>query len=118
MRLYTCFLLLIFPLASLAQQARQYAFKHFSTTSGLESNMINAVIQDADGYMWMATANGLQRYDGSSFITFRFRRNDPHSVPSDLLSSFYLDAKKRLWVTSDNNRLGTWDTRKFLFHES
>ena len=55
--------------SSPAQQAREYSFKHFSVNSGLASNTVSAVTQDGDGYMWVATTNGLQRYDGNSFIS-------------------------------------------------
>jgi ligand-binding sensor domain-containing protein len=38
-----------------------------SMEDGLPSRMINDVLQDHDGFMWFATANGLCRYDGHSF---------------------------------------------------
>jgi ligand-binding sensor domain-containing protein len=101
-----------------AQEGRQYSFKHFSVTNGLASNTVGSVLQDREGFMWMATDNGLQRYDGSSFITFRHVKNDPTSIPSNYVRSMYMDQHKNIWLLCDGNQLGIFDTRKFLFQEA
>lgn len=98
-----------------AQQAKQYSFKHFSMVNGLASNTVGDVIQDGDGYMWMATVNALQRFDGSSFISFKSDKNNPKAIPADRISSFFLDSKKNLWLISDINKIGIFDTRKFVY---
>ena len=101
----------------IAQQAREYSFKHFSVASGLAANTVSSVAQDADGYIWIATTNGLQRYDGNSFITFKSSENDTTSIPSNHISSLYKDKQNNLWLIGDNNKAGIFDTRKFLFRE-
>ena len=103
---------------SAAQQAREYSFKHFSVNSGLASNTVSAVAQDGDGYMWIATTNGLQRYDGNSFITFKAQENNPSSIPSNHIAGLYKDKQNNLWLIADNNRVGIFDTRKFIFKEA
>ncbi|MGV3657516.1 MAG: ligand-binding sensor domain-containing protein, partial [Chitinophagaceae bacterium] len=111
------YLLLLFCLPALlwAQNARQYSFKHFSTLNGLVSNSVNSVAQDADGYMWMATSNGLQRYDGNSFLTFKASEGKKGAIPSTNIIALYTDKAKNLWLLGDNQRLGYFDTRKFEF---
>ena len=111
-----CFIVLYLP-SIFAQQAREYSFKHFSVSSGLAANTVSSVTQDEDGYMWIATTNGLQRYDGNSFISFKSRENDPSSIPSNHISFLYKDKKNNLWLIGDNNKVGIFDTRKFLFKE-
>ena len=86
--------------------------------NGLASNTVGAVIQDREGFMWLATDNGFQRYDGSSFITFRHEKDVPTSIPSTHILSIYMDRKKNIWLIGSNNKLGTFDTRNFLFHEA
>ena len=103
--------------SSPAQQAREYSFKHFSVNSGLASNTVSAVTQDGDGYMWVATTNGLQRYDGNSFITFKAQENNSSSIPSNHVSALYKDKQNNLWLIADNNKVGIFDTRKFVFKE-
>src|SRR6059058_1952780 len=115
MRIFLSLLVLLFSIPASSQQARQYSFKHFSVMNGLASNRVNSVIQDKDGYIWMATQNGLQRYDGYSFMTFTSRKDDPTSIPSNFIVYMFLDAAKNLWIQSDNERVGIFDTKKFLF---
>ena len=111
-----CFIVLLRP-SIFAQQAREYSFKHFSVASGLAANTVSSVAQDEDGYIWIATTNGLQRYDGNGFISFKSRENDPTSIPSNHISVLYKDKKNTLWLIGDNNKVGIFDTRKFLFKE-
>jgi ligand-binding sensor domain-containing protein len=101
-----------------AQQAREYSFKHFSVSSGLASNTVNAITQDAEGYIWIATTNGLQRYDGNNFISFKAQGGSPSAIPSSQIMGLYKDGEHNLWVIADNNRIGIFDTRKFLFKEA
>src|SRR5690242_10805768 len=96
--LYAYLFLLLIPAGAFAQHARQYSFKHFSVSNGLASNTVSASIQDDQGYMWFATVNGLQRYDGNGFITFKSNEKDPRSIPSTHITSLFLDNKKRLWL--------------------
>src|SRR5918993_1431225 len=87
LKVFFLFLLMVFAECLLyGQQAREYSFKHFSVATGLASNTVSSVAQDADGYIWIATTNGLQRYDGNSFISFKSRENDPSSIPSNHIS--------------------------------
>ena len=109
--------LLVFSLAVFSQQARQYAFKHFTTLNGLASNEVGSVIQDRDGYIWIGTQNGLQRYDGSQFITLVNRVSDPTSIPTNFITSMYIDRKGNFWLIGGNNKVGIFDPKRFLFKE-
>jgi len=100
-----------------AQQAKQYAFKHFSVSNGLASNTVSAAVQDSDGYIWLATVNGLQRYDGNSFITFSSDEKNPFSIPSTHIISLFVDKDRNLWLLGDDHKAGIFDTKKFLFKE-
>jgi len=101
-----------------SQQAKQFSFKHFSVATGLASNSVNAVVQDKDGYMWLATTNGLQRYDGNSFLTFKSRPQDPSSIPNTSIVTLFRDRKDRLWIMADNNNVGLFDTKRFVYRKA
>ena len=109
---YTLFLVWS-ALSAASQQSREYSFKHLSLSQGLASNITYSIVQDAEGYIWIATNNGLQRYDGNSFITFRHDPKNPASVPSDEIRKLFLDRKNRLWVITNDNKAGIFDTKKF-----
>jgi ligand-binding sensor domain-containing protein/signal transduction histidine kinase len=99
------------------QDAKRYSFAHYSiTTSGLASNEVMSVIQDDEGYMWIATTDGLQRFDGVRFITFRTRKNDPSSIPANFVSELMMDKDRNLWVTIGGLYTGIFDRKNFTFH--
>ncbi|UYQ92608.1 hypothetical protein MKQ68_21230 [Chitinophaga horti] len=112
-------LLFLFVLASdvFAQQAGQYVFERLTTANGLSSNIIQAIVQDVRGYIWLASNNGLQRYDGNRFITFNHQPGNLHPFENDFVGFVYEDARHRLWVGTGDNKVGIFDTRTFKFKE-
>src|SRR4029079_19434558 len=80
-----------------AQKPRQYTFTHYTGSSGLVSNQVNSVIQDEEGYIWIATTDGLQRFDGIRYKTFRHKEGDESSIPSNTIVQMMLDKKNNLW---------------------
>lgn len=94
-----------------------YSFTHITINNGLLSNQINAVAHDDQGFIWIGGTDGLQRYDGHRFLSFRNNPEDPGSLPSNPISQLILDRKNRLWILLDNGRVGIFDTRRFLFRE-
>ncbi len=99
------------------QQARQYSFKHFSTLNGLVSNSANAIAQDKDGFIWIATTHGLQRYDGNTFLTFKALEGAPTTIPTTNIVSLFTDSKSNLWLVGDDHSIGLFDTKKFEFRK-
>lgn len=72
--------LILFLLLSAVSQAQQgFAFTRFTTEdgSGLSSNVVTSLFQDEKGFIWVGTANGLQRFDGSKFVHFGVSNGDP-----------------------------------------
>lgn len=58
------------------------------------------MVQDSAGFWWLATQNGLQRFDGKHFTTFTHNPDDPGSLPSDCVNALWIDGKHRLWVAT------------------
>lgn len=61
---------------------------------------VNTLMQDEQGFMWIATAKGLHKYDGSGYYSYYADAGDTSSLPSDNLTSLYRDARNRLWVAT------------------
>lgn len=99
----------------LSQEARQYSFVHYNVNNGLASYVVNSVVQDEQGYMWIGTPNGLQRFDGSRFITFRHHAADNSGLSFNTISQLMFDKQNRLWVSFSGDRVGIFDTKKFTF---
>jgi ligand-binding sensor domain-containing protein len=100
-----------------AQQVKRYSFMHHSTSSGLASNETIFVAQDEAGYMWIGTNNGLQRFDGVRYKTFRSRKNDPSSIPNNYILQILFDKNKNLWLSTGDGKIGIFDTHNFTYRE-
>jgi len=75
--LLTAILLIILPLNGIADKLH---FNNISTESGLSNKMVLGIAQDSLGYIWIATAEGLNRYDGETFRVFRHISGDLNSL--------------------------------------
>ena len=107
---YTCF-------TAGAQKVSEYIFTSFNTNNGLSSNTVVNVVQDHKGFMWLATTNGLQRYDGKRFLTFRNKPGDPQTIPHNRVEGVYEDTKHNLWVMTADDKVGIFNTTHFTYRE-
>lgn len=73
-------------------------FYHIGRAEGLASSVVKAVVQDSRGFWWIGTDNGLQRFDGHHFRTYRHRRKEPGALPHDQIETLFFDREQRLWV--------------------
>jgi len=72
--------------------------KYVSVAEGLVSPTVNAVLQDSYGLIWIGTANGLQKYDGYKFQTFKNIPGNPASLQHNYVWSLLEDANHNLWI--------------------
>ena len=98
-RLVWMFALLV---ALLPAGAQSYMFKHLEVKDGLSNNQVNAICKDSEGYMWFATASGLNCYDGYGIRVCRSEPNDTTTLPGNFISSIQEDGDGFLWVQTDN----------------
>jgi ligand-binding sensor domain-containing protein len=110
-------LLLLFYSSLHGQQPRHYAFTHYGSSSGLASNEVYSVTQDEQGYMWVGTSNGLQRYDGARFKTFRHQKDNPTTIPSNVVFQVLRDKKNNLWLLTASDEIGIFDKKTFTYHK-
>ncbi len=77
-----------------AQMARLY-----TSGSGLPNSKIYNISQDTDGFIWISTENGLSRFDGMSFTTFKNSKEDAgNTVASDFVLELFEDSNGTYWV--------------------
>ena len=72
----------------------------FSTDNGLHSSLVNDILQDSRGYVWIATRNGLSRYDGHLFTTFQ-NTGKEGCLRTNYTYSLTLDRQNRLLIGTD-----------------
>jgi ligand-binding sensor domain-containing protein len=73
-------------------------FTRLTTEDGLSHDTVRCVLQDDQGFLWLGTQNGLNRYDGYTFTVFRHRYADPTSLSDNTVSALYEDSAGQLWV--------------------
>lgn len=84
-------------------------FRPVSSTNVLPTNEVRKLYQDSDGFIWISTNNGLVRYDGYTYLSFRYRGSE--QLLSGMCSALCEDNRRRLWVGT-NNGLFVLDKRK------
>lgn len=95
------FLFLFFlGIAFFSINAQQLQFNSLSVKDGLSQHDVSSIIQDSEGFIWIATYDGLNRFDGYAIENF-FHTNDQSSLSSNRLLSLFEDQKKRIWIGTD-----------------
>ena len=78
--------------------AQHFQYKYYTEKDGLSSKDINCVITDHDGFIWVATSSGLNRFDGNTFKTFYNNPTDSNSIADNNVQKLFTDIAGRLWI--------------------
>jgi ligand-binding sensor domain-containing protein/signal transduction histidine kinase/DNA-binding response OmpR family regulator len=78
-------------------RGQQLAFHHLNIEDGLSNNAVLSITQDRYGFIWLGTANGINRYDGTRFAIYRYNKDNPQSI-SNNIQSLLTYAAHTLWV--------------------
>jgi signal transduction histidine kinase/DNA-binding response OmpR family regulator/ligand-binding sensor domain-containing protein len=120
MRLFC--LLLLLPFTVPAQSAHQEGplttkgWQELTIADGLSQGMIFGLRQDRNGFIWVATKDGLNRYDGHNFTVFTHDPYNPFSLSNNHCPALLLDRRGRLWVGTLNKGLNLFDDRTHRFY--
>jgi signal transduction histidine kinase/ligand-binding sensor domain-containing protein/DNA-binding response OmpR family regulator len=96
-------ILILLPCRVFGMDHQQFLFHHLNTSHGLSSDNVFSIVQDSLGFIWIATSDGLNKYDGYTFKQYRHNHNDPSSLiynPLNTNNSLFLDSQERLWIIS------------------
>jgi len=83
--------------------AQQYSFVRFTIENGLSNNVVYSVFQDHKGYLWIATHDGLSRYDGYEFKKFLHNPFNKKSLAGNMTIDITEDEQGRLWVLTNTD---------------
>ena len=90
--------LLSLSLALIAQAQHDYYFRHYQVENGLSHNTVMCSAQDAQGFLWLGTKDGLNRFDGTSFKVFRHDEDDSTTLGNNYIRYLHLDPSGRLFA--------------------
>jgi len=112
MRAFILFVLILFAAERLS--AQQFVLRNYSAVDGLPQSQVNAIVEDANGYLWIGTnGGGLARFDGKEFKIY----NTLDGLLSNLVSSLMIDSKQDLWIVHPHG-ISRFDGVKFTVFQS
>jgi signal transduction histidine kinase/DNA-binding response OmpR family regulator/ligand-binding sensor domain-containing protein len=106
---FVCLALICTYMSASGQTALGYEV--VSAVQGLSQGMVYDIIQDKEGFIWVGTKDGLNRYDGYHFKVFT---NDPYNantLSSNSINKLFEDSKGRIWVGTENEGLNIYDKK-------
>ncbi|KXT40458.1 response regulator receiver domain protein [Bacteroides thetaiotaomicron] len=89
--------------------------KQMRTSDGLPNNSVRYLYQDSKGFLWLATLNGLSRYDGNSFLTFRPEIGDKVSLADNRIYDLTEDKNGFLWISTTPELFSCYDLQRACF---
>ncbi|MCD8042155.1 MAG: response regulator [Tannerellaceae bacterium] len=111
--IWSCLFSMLFVLPSPARL--NCSFTHYSSENGLSQNTVMNILEDSKGYMWFATWDGINKFDGYTFKTYNPNDDNPAHFTNNRVDYFYEDTGGYLWILSYDNRAHRFDPRTETF---
>lgn len=110
-------ILLCFVSQFIMYSQENYSYEKFQVEDGLPHNIINQIIQDKKGFIWIATTNGLSKYNGYSFTNYKTKASDKVIMKNNRVDQIIEDLYGRIWMRSEalNSRLYCFDPKSETF---
>ena len=108
-------LLLLLPALRLPAAPVECLFEHYSSEDGLSHNYISQILQDRNGYIWISTWYGLNRFDGNTFVNYTAQPGDYSNLSHNRILSIDEDACGYLWVKTYDNSFYRFDSSEEKF---
>lgn len=110
-----CFFLLFFLLSVSGYAQPKYKIEHYSTEQGLSHRRINCMIKDREGFMWLGTWNGINRFDGHSFVSFKPAAANTHKLGNSRIAHIMEDQARHLWIQAYDYQIYRFDKKTETF---
>lgn len=81
-------------------QTQSSRFKHLTVKEGLSNSSVKCFYQDSDGFIWIGTQDGLNKYDGVEFKVYQPKKSDSTSISARVINAIYQDKHNKLWVAT------------------
>jgi diguanylate cyclase (GGDEF)-like protein len=90
-------------------------FRHLDESNGLANPVVSAFAEDGDGFLWVGSQSGLQRWDGYRFWSYKTALGVDTSIPDNLVQALYTDPQGRLWIGTSSGGLARYDRARDSF---
>lgn len=96
-------------------QENNLKFEHLTVEDGLSQNTVYDILQDHEGFMWFATQDGLNKYDGYDFKIYKQNPKDDNSLSHSAVFVLFEDSKNNLWIGTIGGGLNRFIREKDCF---
>ncbi|WP_202858363.1 two-component regulator propeller domain-containing protein [Fulvivirga marina] len=90
-------------------------FTRLSLQEGLSQSSVRQIIQDRQGFIWVTTEEGLNRYDGYQFLNFNYDKNDTTSIGDQYTNALWEDPSGCIWVGTNSSGINKMDVEQEVF---
>ncbi|NOX37163.1 MAG: response regulator [Calditrichaeota bacterium] len=109
--IFVCCLIFL-PLNGFSQS---YEFFHFTQEQGLSQSSVLDILQDRQGFIWIGTEDGLNRFDGYEFRVFKHIPGDTNSLSDNYVYALIQDHQGFIWIGTRNGGLNRYDPERDRF---
>ena len=109
------FFQIICSIGIVCAQSSANQFVHFDINDGLTSNAITDIIEDQEGFIWIATQAGLCRFDGYQFKSFQHHPSDSNSLSNSQIRHLFLAKDGNIWIGTWGNTFDHYDQKSEQF---
>lgn len=106
---------LFFISSIIIAQKDQLKFIHFSVEQNLSQSTVKSIKQDYEGFLWIGTDAGLNRFDGYKFKIYNYDLDNPNAFQSSKIPVIFEDSENNLWVGTDGGGLYKYNRNMDLF---
>lgn len=96
-------------------QSTDFSVRQYDESRGLSSRYVRFMIQDRQGFMWFGTPDGLNRYDGHTFVTFRKNPLDTNSLAGNYINRLAEDRQGNIWIGYYTGGVSCYNPRRGRF---
>ncbi len=105
--------LLVFP--SLYAASPSLRFERLTIEDGLSQSTVRCIVQDSQGFLWIGTSDGLNRYDGYNLKIYKHDPDDPSTISNNRIHALYEDSHGVLWIGTYGGGLNRFDREQERF---
>ena len=112
---YIFVLSLVMSFQYIYAQIPEINFDKFTISDGLASNIVETVLQDRQGYLWIGAFNRLTRYNGYSFKNYYHKHNESTTLSFKFIRAICENADGKLWIGTFGGGLNLFDPESETF---
>ena len=96
---YTLFLL--YFVSNVGAENKELHIRHYSVNEGLSQSSVYSILQDKIGFLWIGTGDGLNKFDGYKFTTFKHQNDNESSLDNNTIRGLLEDSLGKIWIGTE-----------------